>query len=103
MGSVSRGGSFFEDGGYCDVGQAGDGDEAFSEDVLVEVEWVDVEGYVYPGCVVFSFRCKSNSIVRLAPVTTPGRDCPGKIESPTRKRLSNEVAGPRTLNNEVWG
>jgi len=28
------------------------GEEVFSEEALVEVEWLDVEGFVYPGYVV---------------------------------------------------
>ena len=39
----------FDDGdGFVGVG----GEEVFSEEALVEVVWVDVEGFVYPGYVV---------------------------------------------------
>ena len=49
----------------------------------------------------FAFRCRRSSMVRLAPVTTPGSDWPGKMESPTKNMLSNRVRGPRTLKSEV--
>ena len=39
----------FDDGdGFFGIG----GEEVFSEEALVEVVWVDVEGFVYPGYVV---------------------------------------------------
>lgn len=69
LGLVGGGGSLFEDGRYGDVGQAGGyglpffmGSEVgvefyvavveWFEFFRVEVEWVNVEGFVYPGYVV---------------------------------------------------
>ena len=77
-----------------------------SERLLAEEFEVEVEdglGRRLYGCCdpTFAFRCRRSSTVRRAPVTTPGRDWPGKMESPTRKRLLNRVRGPRTLKSEV--
>lgn len=43
-------GFFAFDSGYGFFGFGGE--EVFSEEALVEVEWLDVEGFVYPGYVV---------------------------------------------------
>ena len=48
-GDFEVGGVAFDDGdGFFGVG----GEEVFSEEALVEVVWVEVEGFVYPGYVV---------------------------------------------------
>ena len=39
----------FDNGDWCFVVC---GEEVFSEEALVEAEWLDVEGFVYPGYVV---------------------------------------------------
>ena len=47
------------------------------------------------------YRRSTSSTALRAPVTTPGSDWPGKMESPARKRLLYAVEGPLTPKSEV--
>jgi hypothetical protein len=78
LGSGGRGGSFFDDGdGFFGVS----GEEVFSEEALVEVEWLDVEGFVYPGYVVERALDASGS---ARPITCDYRCLGHKNKEPQR-------------------